>query len=102
MGIARQLLAFSLELDALEEMILFAMGLSWHWDYEGLGISPRRYRQLISHLFATQGFVEHATTEPNITMEPNNVLLVRVGKRVDEHTARRFHTRLLSSPVFSH
>lgn len=101
MGIARQLLAFSLELDALEEMILFAMGLSWHWDYEGLGISPGRYRQLISLLFATQGFVEHATTEPNISMEPDNILLVRIGKRVDEHTARRFHTRVLSSPAFS-
>jgi GNAT superfamily N-acetyltransferase len=101
MGIARQLLAFSLELDTLEDMILFAMGLSWHWDFEGLGISLPRYRQLISHLFATQGFAEHDTTEPNISMEPNNILLVRVGKRVDEHTARRFHKRVLSSPAFS-
>jgi acetoin utilization deacetylase AcuC-like enzyme/GNAT superfamily N-acetyltransferase len=101
MGIARQLLAFSLELDALEDMILFAMGLSWHWDFEGLGISPYRYRQLISHLFATQGFVEHATTEPNITMEPSNILLVRIGKRVDEHMVHRFHNRVLSSPAFS-
>jgi len=39
LGIARQLLAFALELDALEDMILFAVGLSWHWDTEGLGLT---------------------------------------------------------------
>ena len=38
-GIAKAMLAFALELDALEDMILFAIGLSWHWDVEGLGIS---------------------------------------------------------------
>src|SRR5579883_2467501 len=30
-GIAHRMLEFALELDALEDMILFAMGLSWHW-----------------------------------------------------------------------
>lgn len=101
MGIARQLLAFSLEIDTLEDMILFAMGLSWHWDFEGLGISPQRYRQLISHLFASQGFAEHATSEPNISMEPSNVFLVRVGSRVDENAIRRFFSRVLSSPALA-
>src|SRR5437588_11298488 len=37
--LASQLLAFALELDALEDMILFAVGLSWHWDTEGLNMS---------------------------------------------------------------
>jgi GNAT superfamily N-acetyltransferase len=98
MGIAEQLLEFALELDALEDMILFAMGLSWHWDMEGLGISLHRYRELIAHLFAKQGFVESPTTEPNISMEPGNILLVRVGKRVDARAASQFFNRLLSSP----
>jgi len=102
MGIARQLLAFTLELDTLEDMILFAIGLSWHWDYEEMGISPHSYRQLIAHLFGTQGFVEQATTEPNIRMEPSNILLVRIGKRVDEDLARRFRKRVLSSPALSY
>ena len=98
LGIARQLLAFALELDALEDMILFAMGLSWHWDTEGLGLNIYRYRQLISNLFATQGFAEYPTTEPNISMEPANILVARVGKRVDQRVASRFFNRLLSSP----
>lgn len=100
-GIARKLLAFALELDALEDMILFAEGLSWHWDTEGLGISPSRYRKLIAHLFATQGFKEYATTEPNVSMEPANVFLVRVGNRVDQREGTRFFNRMLSTPNLS-
>jgi GNAT superfamily N-acetyltransferase len=98
MGVARDLLAFALELDALEDMILFAIGLSWHWDTENLGLNVYRYRELISRLFATQGFVEYPTTEPNVSMEPANILLARIGKRVDQQVVNRFYNRMLSSP----
>jgi acetoin utilization deacetylase AcuC-like enzyme/GNAT superfamily N-acetyltransferase len=98
MGIAKGLLAFALELDALEDMILFAIGLSWHWDIEGLGITVYRYRQLIASLFVSQGFVEYPTTEPNVNMEPGNILLARIGSRVDQRLASQFYTRLMSSP----
>jgi hypothetical protein len=95
--LAEKLLAFALELDALEDMIFFAMGLSWHWDMEGLGISPYRYRRLIARLFETQGFKEYETTEPNISMEPSNILLARIGNRVDQQVATQFISRLRSS-----
>jgi acetoin utilization deacetylase AcuC-like enzyme len=97
MGVAQHLLAFALELDALEDMILFAVGLSWHWDIEALGLNAYRYRELIAKLFATQGFTEYPTTEPNVSMEPANILLARVGKRVDQHKVSQFYNRLLSS-----
>lgn len=97
-GVARQLLAFALNLDTLEEVILLAMGLSWHWDMEGLGITPRYYRKVIASLFAAQGFQEYETTEPDISMEPNNILLARIGKRVDQRVAAQFLRRLRSSP----
>ena len=100
MGIARQLLAFALELDALDDMILFALGFSWHWDTEGLHISIPRYRKLIAQLFALQGFEEYSTTEPDISMEPGNILLVRIGKRVDQYTARRFLIHLQADPGY--
>jgi hypothetical protein len=96
--LANQLLAFALELDALEDMILFAVGLAWHWDTEGLGMSMYRYRELITHLFATQGFVEYPTNEPNVRMEPANVFLARIGKRVDARTSSRFLSRVMSTP----
>lgn len=97
-GIASQLLAFALEVDTLEDIILFAMGLSWHWDMEGLGISEFRYRELIARLFASQGFVEYTTTEPDINMEPANILLVRIGKQVDPALASRFLKRIGGKP----
>lgn len=96
--LANQLLAFALELDALEDMILFAVGLSWHWDTEGLHMSMYRYRELIAHLFASQGFAEYPTTEPNIRMEPANVFMARIGKRVDSRTSSRFLSRVMSAP----
>ncbi len=98
LGIAHNLLAFALELDALEDMILFAMGLSWHWDIEGIGLSVYRYRELIARLFASQGFVEYPTTEPNIAMEPANILLARIGSRVDQRVVSQFYNRMMSSP----
>jgi GNAT superfamily N-acetyltransferase len=100
LGIAHQLLAFALELHALEDMILFAMGLSWHWDTEGLNISVYRYRKLIARLFGSQGFEEYATTEPDISMELGNILLVRIGKDVSQDVVNRFLKRLQSAPPF--
>ncbi len=100
-GIAREMLAFALELDAKEDMIFFAIGLSWHWDAEGLGISMFRYRELIKHVFGTQGFVEYTTTEPNVSMEPANVLVARIGERVDKRVANQFLNRLMRSSSLS-
>jgi len=101
-GIGRQLLAFALELETLEKMILFAMGLSWHWDMENMGITPHHYRELLARLFASQGFVEYTTTEPNINMEPANILLVRIGKQVDPAVASHFLKRIGGSVRMTH
>ena len=99
LDIARTLLAFALEFDMLEHVILVAVGLSWHWDIEGLGMSPFHYRQVIAQLFASQGFVEYDTTEPNISMEPANILLARIGNRVDQQHVTQFRTRILRLPL---
>ena len=96
-GIARQLLAFALHVDVLEEIIILAMGLSWHWDMEGLGLTRYRYRQLIAQLFANYGFSEYLTSEPNIRMDPANVMLARIGSHVDQQRINHFLNRLLSS-----
>ncbi|HJT59590.1 MAG TPA: GNAT family N-acetyltransferase [Ktedonobacteraceae bacterium] len=99
-GIARQLLAFAAEQEELENRILLAMGLSWHWDTEGLGLSSIHYRELIARLFASLGFVEYLTSEPNIRMDPANVFLARMGRNVDLQTINAFFNRLLASPTF--
>jgi len=77
-------------------MIIFALGLSWHWDTEGLGINRFQYRKLIERLFATYGFVGYLTSEPNITMDPTNIFLARIGSRVDLQTINQFYNRMLN------
>jgi hypothetical protein len=67
---------------SVEEMILVAVGLSWHWDLKGSGLSPFRYRSLLAHILEPYHFFECLTDEPNVGLDPANILLVRIGKRV--------------------
>jgi len=97
LGIARKLLTLVFEREPLERHIVLGMGLSWHWDMEGLGIDPFRYRQVVEQLFAPYGFVEYLTSEPNIRMDPANILLGRLGSAVDQQTVNQFFHRLLQS-----
>ena len=81
----------------MEELLIVGLGLSWHWDYEGLGISRFRYREMIARLFAAHGFTEFLTSEPNIRMDPANILVARLGSRIDRESMSRFFQRLLQS-----
>src|SRR6266487_21295 len=84
LGIARQLLSLTLEHHAVEEMILIAVGLSWHWDLKGSGLSPFGYRSLLAHILEPYHFFAWLTDEPNVGLDPANILLVRIGKRVEQ------------------
>ena len=97
LGVAHQLLSFALEFESLEEYLIVGLGLSWHWDYEGLGISRFHYREMIACLFAAHGFVEYLTSEPNIRMDPANILVARLGRRLERQNTNRFFQRLLQS-----
>jgi GNAT superfamily N-acetyltransferase len=97
LGIAHQLLSFALEFESLEEYLIIGLGLSWHWDYEGLGISRYYYREMIARLFAAHGFTEYLTSEPNIRMDPANILVARLGSRLAQESMSRFFQRLLRS-----
>jgi GNAT superfamily N-acetyltransferase len=97
LGIAHHLLSFALEFESLEEYLILGLGFSWHWDYVGLAISPFHYRELIARLFATHGFTEYLTSEPNIRMDPANILVARPGNRLGEESINRFFERLLQS-----
>ncbi len=84
LGIAHQLLSLTLEHDVVEEMILVALGLSWHWDIKGSGLSAFGYRSLLRKVFDPYGFFECMMDEPNVRMDPANLLLVRIGRRVEQ------------------
>jgi hypothetical protein len=99
LGIASNLLALALEQDYVEDWIIIALGFSWHWDLEGLGLTSYRYRQLIGRLFARFGFAEYLTSEPNIREDPTNVFLARIGRQVKPETMDSFFSRLLYTEI---
>lgn len=97
LGVAHQLLSLALDFESVEEYLIMAQGLSWHWDYVGLGISRFHYRELIARLFAAHGFAEYLTSETNIRMDPANILMARLGRCLKEESMKRFFERLLQS-----
>ncbi len=97
LGLAHQLLSLALEFETVEESVIVGLGLSWHWDYAGVGISPFQYREMIARLFAAHGFAEYLTSEANIRMDPANILVARLGSRMDGVSMNRFFERLLES-----
>lgn len=50
---------------------------------------------MLARLFAAHGFAEQLTTEPNIRMEPANILLVRFGEQVDSRAIAHFYNNLV-------
>ena len=97
LGIAHELLALALEFEPLEEYLILGLGLYWHWDMEGLGLSRFQYREMIANLFAAHGFVEYLTSEPNIRMDPANILLARLGSRLNRADMNQFFQCLFKS-----
>ncbi len=97
MGIAQQLLTLALSNESVEESLILAFGLSWHWDYAGLGISRFQYRELVARLLGAFGFSEYFTSEQNIRMDPANILLARLGSRLTEENVNSFIQHLLQS-----
>jgi hypothetical protein len=97
LAVAHQLLSLALDFESVEEHLIVGLGLSWHWDYAGLGMSRFHYRELIARLFAAHGFAEYLTSEPNIRMDPANILVARLGRCLGEESMNRFFERLLQS-----
>jgi acetoin utilization protein AcuA len=94
-GIGRKLLQFALDRDSLEDLVLIAMGLSWHWDLSGDGAAAAAYRDRIVRLFSAAGFRERITDDPEIATAPANVFLARVGRRVPQERVAEFERSLL-------
>lgn len=94
-GVAHQLMKLLAGREDLEDRILLAMGFSWHWDTRQLGINIPRYREMLEQMVAPYGFTEYLTAEPNIRDHPFNILLARLGSRVEAHTLSQFYNCLL-------
>lgn len=90
MHLARTVMNVTMDDDFFEDKITYMMGLSWHWDLEGKGLSAAQYRRLMMELYSLYGFREVYTNEPNIALRPENVMMIRVGSRVSQEDQTKF------------
>ncbi len=93
--IAHRLLDFTLADESIEDLIILGSCFSWHWDTKNLGLSHYRYRDMLIQFLARHGFMDYITTEPNIRMEPHNVLLARIGMHVPLEVTLQFYRDLV-------
>jgi acetoin utilization deacetylase AcuC-like enzyme len=95
-GLAEALLDLAFSADYVENLIVVALGLSWHWDLENLGITAKAYRDVIVRVFGSAGFRPYVTDDPDINASDANVLLARIGSKVSMELEDEFDRRLNS------
>ena len=88
--IASRILKLLIDHPAIEDKIAYMVGYSWTWDLEFTHKSGTEYRKMLVKLFASCGFQEHKTNEPNISLKPENLFMCRIGENVSEVNLNRF------------
>ncbi|MDR7484065.1 MAG: GNAT family N-acetyltransferase [Armatimonadota bacterium] len=88
-GVARALMRRAFERPEVESRIYVATAYAWCWDVEGTGLAANVYADRLLRLFERFGFRREWTNEPNVAMDPNNFLAVRVGRDVPPRLLRR-------------
>ncbi|MDA8135161.1 MAG: GNAT family N-acetyltransferase [Desulfobacteraceae bacterium] len=89
-GIARQLLACLFSEDFVEEKIIYLTAYSWTWDLAYPGFTVLSYRDMLLSLYWPAGFLEFQTNEPNICLKPENLFMVRTGKKISREIQDEF------------
>lgn len=90
MGLAKRLLGCSTDHPLKEQKILYMVGYSWTWDLKGSGLKVMEYREMLIHLFGSEGFRIYQTNEPNVLLRPENLFMARIGAEVPEEIVRAF------------
>jgi GNAT superfamily N-acetyltransferase len=93
-GLAKRMLGFVLAPDYIEDLIVMAIGLSWHWDLKGLGMTPSAYSEALQRVFQPFGFRSYPTDDPEVAAAEGNLLLARIGSRVPHALYDQFEQQL--------
>ncbi len=89
-GIASQILKLMVDYPQSEDKIFYMVGYSWTWDLAGTKKTAGEYRVMLMRLFASLGFQEYQTNEPNVCLKPENLFMCRVGKNISQTIKDRF------------
>ncbi len=88
--VAQNILGMLLRHPRVELMIVYMVGYVWTWDLDGTGRTAQEYRRMLLRLFASHGFIEMQTNEPNICLKPENLFMARVGKTMPDKIIKEF------------
>lgn len=94
-GMARGMIAEALSDPIIETRVVYAVAYAWYWDLEINGLNKGEYRSMLARLLEPFGFREVWTDDPDVLLDPNNLMLVRVGARVSFDIRRAFERRLV-------
>ncbi|PWK15879.1 N-acetyltransferase [Tumebacillus permanentifrigoris] len=90
-GVAKGLLDVSFQDDNMNDYIVISTEYYWHWDLDATGISVWDYKEVMKKIMGSVGMEAFATDDPEICSHPANMLMARIGTRVDQASIERFH-----------
>ncbi|KEO85029.1 GNAT family N-acetyltransferase [Tumebacillus flagellatus] len=90
-GVAKHLLHVSFLDDYMNDYIVLSTEYYWHWDLENTQISVWDYKEVMKKIMGSVGMEVYATDDPEICSHPANMLMARIGSRVDIDSVERFH-----------
>lgn len=93
-GIAERLLRTAFGNPVMEDFILITTEFCWHWDLERSGLGLFHYQKMLEKLFGIVNLKRRATDDPDVTENPANVLMARMGKNISEKDAVLFENML--------
>ncbi len=89
--IACHLLSFLFSDTEIEQKIIYLTSYIWIWDFNHTGFNAQTYRSMLIKFYKGFGFKEYFTNEPNICLKPENIFMVRVGKKVLQKNKKAFN-----------
>lgn len=89
-GVGKRILTVSMMDDAMEDYIIITTEYYWHWDLKGTGLNVWDYRKVMEKLMNEGDLNWYATDDPEICSHPANCLMVRIGKRIQAESIRKF------------
>jgi acetoin utilization protein AcuA len=73
-----------------ESYIVMAAHFVHSWDLKNTNMPPWNYREFMLKLFGSYGFTTWETVDPEIREHPCNILLARVGSKIDSDCVKLF------------
>lgn len=100
-SVAKSLLEVSFMDDAMNDYIVISTEYYWHWDLDSTGLSVWEYKEVMKKVMGSVGMETYATDDPEINSHPANMLMARIGTRIDLDSVERFNrVRFTSRHLF--